>query len=333
MNACLALLQTEGGWLDEVILRITRLAGELGRDWSYFNLDYNVRSFLAVLLASLVCGAVGSMVVGNRMAFFSDALAHCAFAGIALGFLIALLGGIREERQFWQWVTPIMITFGILVGIGIAWVREATGLASDTVIGVFFAGAIGFAALLRNVIRSRRLFNLEDFLFGDPITVSSDDLIYLFLLVVVTAVLLGWMYNDLVFTSFNASLARSRRIRIRLCNYAFIVLLALIVNVCLKTVGVLLINALLIVPAATIGNVARNMRQLFWGTIGLCLFISCFGLWLSAQVRIPDPARPRAPIQLGIGGTMVVLAVVLFFLSMAVRPLQRWRDQRRQVGV
>ncbi|HXG11412.1 MAG TPA: metal ABC transporter permease [Gemmataceae bacterium] len=311
--------QEDVHWLDRLIREFTALWPE----WSYFSLDFQVRSLLAVLLASLVCGAVGSLVVGNRMAFFSDALAHCAFAGIALGFLFALLSGVRDEQQFWALVTPIMIVFGIVVGVGIAWVREQTNLASDTVIGVFFAGAIGFAALLRKVIRSRRLFNLEDFLFGDPVTVSAGDLVFLFVLVAITAALLVWMYNDVVFTSFNASLARSRRVRVRLCNYAFIVLLALIVNVCLKTVGVLLINALLIVPAATVGNVARNMRQLFWGTIVLCLLISVFGVWLSYQVTFPNPNNPRDPIQFGIGGTMIVSAVVLFFLSMAVEPLRR----------
>src|SRR5581483_7471924 len=125
--------QAEGNWLDQAILWITRQFPA----WHYFNMPWNVRGVLAVIMASLVCGAVGSMVVGNRMAFFSDALAHCAFAGIALGILMALLGGVTDERQFWHWVTPIMIGFGIAVGIGIAWVRERTGLASDTVIGVF----------------------------------------------------------------------------------------------------------------------------------------------------------------------------------------------------
>lgn len=313
------LLQADNSWLDQLIRWVTQQFP----DWSYFNLEYNVRACLAVLMASVVCGAVGSLVVGNRMAFFSDALAHCAFAGIALGFLIAVLAGIRDERQFWHYATPIMIAFGVAVGFGIAWVREKTGLASDTVIGVFFAGAIGFAAVLRNVIRSRRLFSLEDFLFGDPLTASSDDLSFLFVLLVVTAALMSFMYNRLVFASFNPSLARSRRIPAQVYNFVFIVLLALIVNVCLKTVGVLLINALLIVPAATMGNVARNMRQLFWGTILLCLLISGTGLWLSAVVRFPDPNNPRAAIQLGIGGTMVVLAVMLFFLSMAIAPAVR----------
>src|SRR5438874_2315748 len=84
-----------------------------------------------------------------------------------------------------------------------------------------------------------------------------------------SALLLAWMYNSLVFASFNPSLARSRRVPVRWCNYLFIVLLAVIVNVCLRVVGALLINAMLVVPAAAAGNVARNMKQLFWITVVL----------------------------------------------------------------
>ncbi len=284
---------------------------------TFFNLDFMVRGTLAVLLVSLVCGSVGSLVAGNRMAFFSDALAHCAFAGVAIGFLLALSAGVRTQGEFTRWVTPVMLIFGVIVGIGIAFVREQTNLASDTVIGIFFAGAVGFGAILFNIVTRRRYFSPETFLFGDPLQVQSEDLIELMILAVCTAGMLLWLYNDLVFTSFNTSLARSRQIRIRLCNYAFVVLLALIVNLCLKTVGVLLINAMLIVPAATAANVARNMRQLFWVTIGLCLFVGVAGQSLSWSLTVYLSHHGLGEeARLGVGGTMVVLSVMLFFLSM-----------------
>src|SRR5262249_16315560 len=152
-----------------------------------------------------------------------------------------------------------MIGFGILVGLAIAFVRDQTSLTSDTVIGVFFAGAVGFGALLLKALSRKSYYSPENFLFGSPGTVTSEELIYLFLLVLVTGGFLYWMYNRLIFTSFNPSLARSRQIPVRLCSYLFIALLALIVNLSLKIVGALLINALLIVPAATAANCCRNM--------------------------------------------------------------------------
>src|SRR5262245_63270285 len=113
------------------------------------------------------------------MAFFSDALAHSAFAGISIGFVIFtglpyVLPGLivrQGPETFWNWVTPIMVGFGMGMGFAIAWVRERTGLSSDTVICVFFASAVGLAATLRKIMNDRRLFTLEDFLFGDPLLI------------------------------------------------------------------------------------------------------------------------------------------------------------------
>src|SRR5579875_3452050 len=149
-------------WLDRCIHSCAALAPEN----SFFAYHFNISALLALVLVSLCCGAIGSLVVGGRMAFFSDALAHCSFAGISIGFLLFLLFGPEgkdapTQRAFWDWVTVIMVIFGILAGCGIVWVRTVTGLSSDTVIGVFFAGAVGLAAALRDLIHNRQLFNLD----------------------------------------------------------------------------------------------------------------------------------------------------------------------------
>jgi zinc transport system permease protein len=303
------LLQSQS-WLERILEPFTRLFPE----YSFFNIYTNVIGLLAVILVSLICGGVGSLVVSNRMAFFSDALAHCAFAGVALGFLAAYFSGLLNRGgDFFDWAMPIMVGFGILVGLAIAWVRETTSLASDTVIGVFFAGAMGLGGMLLQGI-SRRFFYPEDFLYGSVATVTSKDLTVLLILALATAPVLAWLYNDLIFTSFNSSLARSRRVRVRLCNYLFIVLLAVIVNLCLRTVGALLINALLIVPAATASNLCRNLRQMFWLTTGLCLAVSIAGFLLSSWITLPLSKGP--PLKFGSGGMIVVLSVLLFFLSL-----------------
>jgi zinc transport system permease protein len=291
---------------------------------TFFSYPFYVYGLLAIILVSLICGSIGALVVGNRMAFFSDALAHCAFAGVALGFLIALARGARGPGDFAVMILPVMIVFGMLVGVGIAWVREKTSLSSDTVIGVFFAGAMGFGALLLKPLARRSSFSPEDFLFGDVTSVRAEQVLGLVLLGLVTAAVLVVLYNRLVFASFNPSLARSRGVPVRLCGYLFILLLALIVNLCLNVVGALLINAVLIVPAATAANVGRNMRQLFWYSILLSLVSGLGGLLLSWEVRIPDPAQPNDPIYLGIGGSVVLVSVVLFFLSIF---FATWRRQ------
>jgi zinc transport system permease protein len=278
----------------------------------------NTRPLIALVLVSLCCGAVGSLVVGSRMAFFSDALAHCAFAGVSVGFvlfdLILVRLGLAGKDDFWDWVTPIMLAFGALIGCGIAYIRGRTTLASDTVIGVFFAGAIGLAAMLNRLFRRRELFNLEDFLFGNPATVQPVHLYLLAGLVVLTFVTMALLYNKLLLDNFNSSLALSRRVPVFLCRYLFIVLLAVLVNLCLRFVGVMLINALLIVPAATAINCTRNLRQLFWLTVALSLFVPLAGQWLSWEVAV------RYDVDLGIPGTVVMVCVGLFLLSLVVGP-------------
>jgi zinc transport system permease protein len=318
------LAQAPEHWLD----RIINAVAALGEPGSFLWFGYNLRALLALVLVSLICGAVGSLVVGGRMAFFSDALAHCAFAGVSIGFLFfeTLLRGLRPADEFWDWVTPIMIAFGVLVGYGIAAVRQRTGLASDTVIGVFFAAAIGLAAMLRKIIHSRQLFNLEDFLFGDPLLVRSQDIVQLAVLLVFTALVLVLIYNHLLLTGFNTSLALSRRVPSRLANYVFVMLLAVIVNLCLRCVGVLLINALLVVPAATAANISRNMRQLFWWTVALCLTVSLLGQWVSWEVEAGTGNRLR----LGIPGTIILFSVLLFvFLPPLVRLVRRLSRPRK----
>ncbi len=288
---------------------------------TFFGEPLNIRALLALLAVSLLCGAVGSIVVGNRMAFFSDALAHCAFAGVSFGFLLFKIfvnpeGDRNKDDNFWEWVAPVMVTFGAVVGAAIAFVREKTGLASDTVIGVFFAASLGFAAALSKLIKSRRVNALEYFLFGNPLLVTEREIWALFGLLIFTTLALVFLYNGLVLTSFNPSLARSRRLGARWRNYAFIILLALIVNLSLRYVGVLLINALLVVPAAAAFNLGRNLRQVFWITMIVSLVSAIGGQWISWELET------RAAIELGVSGTIVLLTVAIFSLSAILGPFR-----------
>ena len=288
---------------------------------TFFSYSFNISAMLALILVALNCGMVGSVVVGSRMAFFSDALAHCAFAGVSIGFIVFeyFLSATRPASEFWEWVTPIMLVFGIIVGCGISFVRQRTVLTSDTVIAVFFASAIGLAAFLRKLINSRRIFSLEDFLFGDPLTASPTDLIFLAILTVVTAVVVCCIYSPLLLAGFNNSLALSRRVPVQTIHYVFVILLTLIVNLCVRSVGALLISALMVVPAAAAINVSRNLRQLFRLTVLLTLFISVGGQILSWELGI------RTRKQFTVPGTITLLGVLVFMLSLVLGPILRRR--------
>src|SRR5262249_19971728 len=251
----------------------------------------------------------------------------CAFAGVSVGFVlfhivvvpVLLRAGFGAQEEdfrpyFWDWVTPLMLAFGALIGCGIAYIRGRTTLASDTVIGVFFAGAIGLAAMLSRLFRRRELFSLEEFLFGNPANVTENQLYLLGGLAVLTFATMALLYNKLLLDNFNSSLALSRRVPIYLCRYLFIVLLAIIVNLCLRFVGALLVNSLLIVPAATAINCTRNLRQLFWMTVVLSLAAPLVGQWINWEVQA------RSGVELGIAGTVVMVCVGLFLMSLVFGP-------------
>src|SRR6266404_3071485 len=199
-------------FLTDMISRLTDSLAKL-----FGTHDFIVTGTIAIVLVSLICGTVGSLVIGNRMAFFSDALSHCAIAGISMGLIMALQTGLMVPNQTTVsgFVLLVAIAFGALVGIGIAFVREKTALGSDTVIGVFFAGALGLGAVLFGLLKSMTIKDPEIILFGNPYFVRDMDLLRLLGLAIVTALLVGWRYNQLVFASFNPSLARSRRISLR----------------------------------------------------------------------------------------------------------------------
>jgi zinc transport system permease protein len=306
----------EPHWLDVQLQHLAAMAPP----GTFFSFGFNLSALLAMILVAITCGATGPLVVGGRMAFFSDALAHCAFAGVSIGFvLFKLLFAGRPVDTFWDYVTPIMVAFGMAVGFGIAWMREHTGLSSDTVIGVFFATSVALAATLRRVMSDRAMFVLEDFLFGNPTTIRGGDLVMLAVMAAITLALLYWIYNPLLLGGFSGSLALSRRKPYRLAGYLFIVLLAVIVNLCVRTVGILLINALLVVPAATAINVSRNLRQLFWLTLLITVFCCLAGPFVAWEVGV----RSRFTVEIGTSGTVVLIAALLFAVSATLRPLLR----------
>jgi zinc transport system permease protein len=308
------MLDLPASWVDYAIGLFCQLPC-WPRD-SIWTWHHAMLGLLATLLVCFICGAMGSLVVGNRMAFFSDALAHCAFAGVALGLLLCIFAETPQDLVR-QRITLIMVAFGVTVGFLIAVVRDQTALASDTVIGVFYAGAVGLGAVVTRMVASYGTkFSIEEFIFGNPNSAQSWEIVLLVALALLTTLFLIFTYNWLVLASASASLALSRRVPVRLSRYLFIVLLALMVNLSQQITGTLLINGLLIVPAAAAANMARNLRQLFWLSIAIALSVGFAGSILSWEIGANFPRY-----SIGTSGAIVVLSVIVFVASI---PLGRW---------
>ena len=261
------------------------------------------QALAGLLLLTPMTAVMGILVVNFRMSFFADAISHSAFAGVALGLLFTLNP---------DWTMP---AFGLLVGLGIMIMQRHSSLSSDTVIGVFFSTMVAFGLAI--VSRDRSLArNLQRFLYGDILTISDDQVVALFGLFLVVMAFLAIGYNRLLYIGLNPTLAQAHRIRVAVHQYLFAGLLALIVMFAVQAVGVLLVTALLIVPAAAARNFARSAGAMFWWSLLVSLSSAVGGLLLSAQ----DWARTAT------GATIILVACLWFALSLVAASLRGERS-------
>ena len=258
-------------------------------------LRFMQEAFLGILLCAPLAAAAGVQVVNFRMSFFSDAIGHSAFAGVALGLLCSLSPGIT------------MPLLALLIGLGIMFLKRRSSLSSDTVIGVLFSAvvALGLALASRNPSMAR---DMQMFLYGDILTISSGEILTLFLLSAVFYCFEIVSFNRMIAIGINPQLARTHRVHVAVYEYLHVGLLALVVIFCVKAVGVLLVTALLIVPAAAARNLSHSSGRMFWVSIVIGLISGIAGLLISAQ----DWAGTAA------GASIVLFACLIFLLSLAV---------------
>lgn len=274
------------------------LAGAL--PFECMKMRFMQEAFLGILLCAPLAASAGTFVVNFRMSFFSDAIGHSAFAGAALGMLCAL-GPSR---------------FMPLLAVGIAllmmYLKRRSSLSSDTVIGVLFSAvvALGLALASRNPEMGREM---QSFLYGDILTITPEQILALFILAVVYFLFIVFSFNRLISAGINGLLAQTHRIHVAIYEYLHIALLALVVIFCVKAVGVLLVTALLIVPAAAARNLSRSAGGMFYLSILIGLVSGISGLLLSAQEWA----------QTASGASIVLVACVFFVLSMICSPLKR----------
>ncbi len=257
-------------------------------------------ALLGLLLIAPMTATMGVQVVNLRMAFFADAISHSAFAGVALGLLFA--------------VSPVltMPLFGLCVGLLIMAMHRRSSLPSDTVIGVVFAAvmAFGLAIVSRDQGVAR---DLQRFLYGDILTINDSNIFSLWLLGGIIFVFQTLGYNRMLYLAFNPVLAKAHRVQTAFFQYTFSGLLALVIMFSVWAVGVLLVTALLIVPAASARNFARSAGSMFWWAIIVSLTSAVAGLLVSAQ----DWARVAT------GPTIVLWAVLWFAVSYVYSVIRR----------
>lgn len=266
----------------------------------FLHYAYLRNALLGLLLLAPMCAAMGVQVVNLRMAFFSDAVSHSVFAGVAVGVLAAL-----DPRLS-------MIALALAIGLGITAVGRRSRLSMDTVIGVFFSAVVAFGLAVVSRHRHAAL-TLQSLVYGDILTISHAQLLWEALLLAGLGAFQVFGFNRLLYLALNPALAAAHRVRARFFQYLFAALLALVVVLAVWAVGVFLVTAMLIVPAAAARNLARSAAGMFWWAQIVALSSALIGLVLSAQPSLDTPA----------GATIVLVASAWFALSCLLALLRR----------
>ena len=255
-------------------------------------------AFLAILIACPLFGMLGTSVVSNRMSFFSDAIGHSALTGIALGVII----GIRD-------VTISMIVFSLILGFAIISVKRKGKSSSDTIIGVFSSTAVALGIVLLSA--GGNFAKYQKYLVGDILSIQPKEILLLICAAIVLLVVWFVFYNRMLLVSMHSVFAKSRGIKTFLIEQIFALLTAVIVTVSIRWTGLLVINSLLVLPAAAARRVSRSTGRYTLLSVIISLVSGILGLALSYQFNTAS------------GASIVLVNAVLFMGCLAFTIVRR----------
>jgi manganese/iron transport system permease protein len=254
--------------------------------------EFMVRGMIAAVMVGIVCAVVGTYVVLRGMAFFGDALAHTILPGIAIGYLIT--GGARDTLFWWALGTAI------LAALGIGAISKQAEVKEDTAIGIIFAGMFALGIALISTVRSYAV-DLSHFLFGDVLGVSAHSLWLIIIFGAIVLLTIGAFYKEFLTLSFDPILAATLRLPVNLLNNLLLGLIAVTVAVSLQTVGVALMVAMLVTPAATAYLLTNRLPMMMALAAFFAGLAGVIGLYLSYYLSIAS-------------GAAIVLTATTFFV-------------------
>lgn len=257
-------------------------------EWAQY--DFMKNALLGVLLVTPMFGILGTMVVNNKMAFFSDALGHSALTGIAVGVMFGVNNTLIS-----------MLAFSILLTIAIINVKNAKTASVDTIIGVFSSSAVALGIVILSYNGGFNKYSV--YLIGDLLSISNNDIFMLIISFI--AVLLIWLtcFNKFLLVSINHTFARSRGVNVKFYEYVFTILVAIIVTISIQWVGILVISSMMILPAASARNISNNIRQYHIYSISIAVISGILGLFLSYHFGCAT------------GATIVLISSIFFVIT------------------
>jgi zinc transport system permease protein len=270
-----------------------------------FTESFMVRAFLAALFLSPLCALLGVFVTARKMAFFSDTISHAALAGIALGF-------------WWGLSDPTlpMMGFGLLVAAALLWLKEHTELLTDTLMALLLSGSVSLGILIMSLMQGDYRGEIHRVLFGDILAVGPRDVWISGILLVAIGAGVFLKLSPLALVTAQEELAAVCGIAVRRQNYFFVVVLTLTVAMTIQLLGILLVTALLVIPAATARNLSRNLRQQIVLSLVVGIMGGLPGIVISYHLDVPS------------GPAIVLTCILLFLLSLVMRG---WNQEKVEI--
>jgi len=256
------------------------------------------RALLASTLIGAICAIIGVYVVLKSLAFIGSGIAHASFGGVALGYLLG-----------WNLIFSAAV-FSLLTALGIGAVSRRSQVREDTAIGIFFATSMALGIVLIGLLQGYNV-DLFGFLFGSVLAVSQQDLwlsVGMGLLVLLTV---GLFYKEFLFISFDAEMAQVVGLPAAALYYLLLALIALTVVISLKVVGIILVEALIVTPAAAAYQLTDDLGRMMGASVAIGILSAVVGLFLSYWLNIAS------------GATIVLTAALLFGLATALSPRRR----------
>ena len=262
--------------------------------FEFLRYSFMKNALIAMLLLTPLLSLLGTMAVNQRMAFCSDALGHSALAGVGIGMLL----GVEN-------ITLSLVVFGVLFALLVSTVNRSGAATKDTTISVFSSMGIALGLLLLS--RGGKFSSYSSLLTGDILSIGQSDLLWLLVGLIAGVAIWVVLYNLLLVSAVSPELAESRGIRTRWLEYAFAVVVAVAVMLSIRWVGVLLINALLILPAAAARNISRSAAQHALWSVLFGLVSGVAGLVISYAMNT------------GVGAAVVLCAGLIYFVTLLIR--------------
>lgn len=271
----------------------------------FFAYSFVINSIIASFLIGPVLGGIGTMVVTKKMAFFSEAIGHAALTGISLGILLG-------EPSHSPYI--MLFTYCIIFGIIINYTKNRTEMGTDTLIGIFLSVSIAIGASLMIAISSKvNSHMLESVLFGSILTVSDLDLLVLLITSIILFFLIYKWYNKILLISFNKKIAIVKNVNVVFLDYVFMFIITIITVASIKIVGAVLVEALLLIPAASAKNIAKGIKSFMLYSIIFSSLSSLLGIFMPLVFNLSIPSGP----------SIIMVAATIFLITLILKNLKR----------